>query len=378
MDVNFEQVFTHPENEIFRVVFFPDRIYHARYLSATRSSRYRYNVTEVRGGADSIVMKGDVFLSGTRLCGMLRVEYTGQRLVEVAREVDRRLGPTTKAWVKVLPADGTSAEATVRLHYDPLISAYAVEIWETLEPPDGSTHDHRLLADMGRDGPITRVPAFDHALSDLPSLRQVLVAFSEDTELYPTGQSIGNQQWDNDYLRSHQEPRDPTPSSPNNTIADGNYLLDFQRGIFIPDASQIAPVSYRNPMSDDGNPDRRDDNIIEMRWLVQRQLGGDVVFFHEVTIPPGAVEGTHRHIGSEELYYVVSGTGLAYMKDGDDPNNNVYPLVTRPIFGLDPVPCRELPVKPGSVIYTKSGGCHGIRNPGTEPLKFVAFLYQTS
>jgi oxalate decarboxylase/phosphoglucose isomerase-like protein (cupin superfamily) len=42
------------------------------------------------------------------------------------------------------------------------------------------------------------------------------------------------------------------------------------------------------------------------------------------------------------------------------------------------VKCRELQVQPGSVIYTKSGGVHGIRNPGTEPLKFVAFLYQTT
>src|ERR1700761_1897658 len=89
MDSRFDQIFTHPENEIFRVVFFPDRIYHARYLSATRSSRYRYNVTEVRSGADAAVLKGDVYLDGNRLCGLLRVEYSGQRLVEVAPPVDR-------------------------------------------------------------------------------------------------------------------------------------------------------------------------------------------------------------------------------------------------------------------------------------------------
>src|SRR5262249_41109985 len=77
VDIRFEEIFTQPENEIFRVVFFPDRIYHARYLSATRSSRYRYHVTEVRSGADVSVIKGDVLLSGERLCGMLRVEYTG-------------------------------------------------------------------------------------------------------------------------------------------------------------------------------------------------------------------------------------------------------------------------------------------------------------
>jgi mannose-6-phosphate isomerase-like protein (cupin superfamily) len=231
---------------------------------------------------------------------------------------------------------------------------------------------------MGRGAPITRASELTPALADLPSLGEVAVAFREEDRLYPTGQPIGNVQWDNAYLRSHQEPRTPDASSDRNTVLDQNYQLDFRRGFFVQDASQITPVSYRNPMSDEGNPDRRDDNVVQMRWLFQREMGGDLVFFHEVTIPPGAVEGTHRHIGSEELYYVVAGSGIAYMADGDDPSTSDRPLVERMLYGLDPVKCRELQVQPGSVIYTKSGGVHGIRNPGTEPLKFVAFLYQTT
>jgi mannose-6-phosphate isomerase-like protein (cupin superfamily) len=378
VDSRFDQIFTHPENEIFRVVFFPDRIYHARYLSATRSSRYRYNVTEVRSGADATVMKGDVYLGGSRLCGMLRVEYSAARLVESAREFNRRLGPITRAWVRLIPDGADAAEATLALHWDPMIGAYAAEVWETLEPPPNQTHDYRILMSMGRDAPITRVPAFTPILAGLPALHQVLLAFREDSLLYPTGQTIGNMQWDNDFRRSRQEPRDPTPSSGANTVADDNYSLNFQRSWFIPDAHQITPVSYVNPMSDPGNPDQRPDNVVAMRWLFQRELGTDLVFFHEVTVPPGAVEGTHRHIGSEELYYIVSGTGLAYIRDGDDPTTLHYPLVTRPVYGLDPLPCRELPLQPGSVLFTKSGGVHGVRNPGTEPLIFVAFLYQSS
>ncbi len=379
MDTRFDQIFTHPENEIFRVVFYPDRIYHAQYLNATRSSRYRYHVTEVRGAAGCQAIKGEVFMGGDRLCGMLRIEYSASRLVEQAREFNRRLGPRAKAWVKVMPLDvAKTAEGTVTLHWDPIIDAYAVEIWETLEPPPGATHDYRVLPLMGRDAPITRLPQFSPALTDLKGLREVALAFREDETLYPTGQTIGNPQWDNAYLRSHQEPRNPAPSSPENTVADDNYLLDFQRGFYIPDASQVPPVSYVNAMTDEGDPDRRPDNIIEMRWLFQREFGGDLVFFHEVTVPPGAVEGTHRHIGSEELYYIVSGNGIAYMNDGDDPDTGSFPLVERPVYGLDKLQCRELPVKQGSVIYTKSGGVHGIRNPGAEPLKFVAFLYHTA
>ncbi|MEC4017869.1 cupin domain-containing protein [Streptomyces sp. H27-D2] len=376
MDTRFDQVYTHPENEIFRVVFYPDRIYHARYLNATRSSRYRYYVAEVRGSADGTAIKGDVFLGGVKLCSMLRIEYAGIRLIEQAREFGRRLGPRAKAWVKITGEDpDQSGEATVTLHWDPVIAAYAVEIWETLEPPEGTPHDHRVLPLMGRDAPITRVPELSGLLG---SVTEVAMAFREHGVLYPTGQQLENPQWDNAYLRSHQEPRDPRPSSSQNTVEDKNYLLDFQRGFFIPDASAITPVSYVNAMSDEDNPDRRPDNIVEMRWLFQRELGSDLVFFHEVTVPPGAVEGTHRHIGSEELYYIVSGTGTAYMSDGDDPTTAGYPLVERPVFGIGPVKCRELPVRPGSVIYTKSGGVHGIRNPYDEPLKFVAFLYHTT
>ena len=37
-----------------------------------------------------------------------------------------------------------------------------------------------------------------------------------------------------------------------------------------------------------------------------------MVFFHEVTVSPNTVEGTHQHIGSEELYYITEGAGFAY------------------------------------------------------------------
>ena len=39
MDPRFNSIYTSPENEVFKVVFYPDRIYHAEYLNATRSPR---------------------------------------------------------------------------------------------------------------------------------------------------------------------------------------------------------------------------------------------------------------------------------------------------------------------------------------------------
>ena len=60
MDQAFNDIQNRPENSIFSIVFFPDRIYHAQYLNATRSTRYRYYVHEVRNALDNMVMKGRV------------------------------------------------------------------------------------------------------------------------------------------------------------------------------------------------------------------------------------------------------------------------------------------------------------------------------
>lgn len=377
MDPAFDDIFTQPENEIFRVVFFPDRIYHSRYLSAARSPRYRYDVDEVRSGPDITAMKGSVYLDGSRLTSVLRLEYRAGRLTELVRERHRRLGPAVNAWVRVHPRDeALGADATVTLRYDSLVDAYAVEMWDTLEPPEHASHDYRVLPLLGANAPITRPPALAPALVDIKGLRQVEVAFSEVAFSSPTGHPVPDVQWDNNFLRSHQEPRDNSPSSGANTVRDLNYRLDYQRAWFIRDSAQVSPVRYRNAMMDPGNPEAGADNVLEMRWLVQRELGGDLVFFHEVTIPPGVVEGTHRHIGSEELYYVVSGSGRVYIGVDDDPSTAQFPVVERQIYGIGSRPCREVPVGPGSTLFTKSGGIHGIRNDGQEPLKFVAFLYQ--
>jgi hypothetical protein len=72
MDPRFDEIADKPENNIFRVVFFPDRVYHAQYLNATRSPRYRYNVREVRGKQDIIVLKGEVFLDGQLFTNFVR------------------------------------------------------------------------------------------------------------------------------------------------------------------------------------------------------------------------------------------------------------------------------------------------------------------
>lgn len=381
MDPRFDEVFsdrfTNPENEIFKVVFYPDRIYHAQYLNATRSPRYRYNVQEVRNQLDIAVLKGEVYMDGVYLCNFLRVEYRASRLTEQARERSRFLRDQIIGWIHLLPQDAAlEAEAQVKLVYDRWVDAYQVEIWETLEAPLGKHHDYTVQEMMGAGGSIVKVREFSPALRDVKAIRRMEIAFRENDRDLPFGYAIQNPEWDNNFLRTHQEPRSDAPSSPENTVEDNNYLVDFQRGWYF-NARDVKPVRYLNAMMTPGNPDEKPDNVIEMRWLVQRELGSSVVFFHEVTIPPGKVEGTHRHIGTEELYFVTQGRGTAYMAEGDDPATADLPTVERDVFAQGMVRCKELPVEPGTVIYTKSGGVHGIRNNTNEPLKFAAFLYHT-
>ena len=378
MDTRFDQINSTVENSIFHVVFFPDRIYHAQYLNATRSERYRYNVREVRGQGDISVLKAEVYVDGRRYSNVLRIEYRASRLVEKLRQRGRFLRGELLAYVNLLPGDKPSADATVKLTYCPWIDAYQVELWETLESLESQPHDARVLDLMGYEGSITAVPAMRSILADLPALKRLELAFRENDRDLPFGFAINNPEWDNNNERKIQSPNTNTPSSPSNTIETLNYFIDFQRGWFI-QSDDVAPVRYLHAMMNDADTDRRLDNVIEMRWLLQRELGSTVVFFHEVLIPPGMVEGTHQHIGSEELYYIIEGEGIAYMGENDDPATVSFPTVERSIFGFDrPRRCKELPVKPGSIIFTKSGGIHGIRNPGSTPLRFVAFLYHSS
>lgn len=379
MDPRFDEIQSDPANQIFKIVFFPDRVYHARYLNATRSNRYRYNVREVRSIVGVLAMKGEVYLDGAFYTNFIRLEYRPDRLIEVVREEGRFLEGQLMGWARLTTGGANAArpESMFKMHYCPWIDAYQVEFWQNLRPPAGSRHAYQVTQMMGQQGSITRIAAFDQALSDLPALRRIETAFRENDYQLPSGYKINDPVWDNNFMRTHQEPRSSAPSSDQNTVEDLNYLLDFQRGFFL-DATQVEPVRYRNAMMDPTNPDRGVDNVIEMKWLLQRELGGSMIFFHEVTIPPGKVEGTHQHIGTEELYYILEGEGTAYMAEVDDPKLAALPTVERDVFGLGKHRCKEIGVRPGHIIFTKSGGIHGIRNNTNKPLKFVAFLYHTA
>jgi mannose-6-phosphate isomerase-like protein (cupin superfamily) len=377
----FDDLVTSPENQIFQVVFYPDRVYHARYLNATRSPRYRYNVREVRNAMGVMVMKGQVFLDDRLLTNFVRIEYKPDRLIEVVRERNRFVEEFLIGWARLLPDDeALTTESQYKLHYCPWIDAYQVEFWETLEPPAGSYHDYKVTDMMGKDGAITRLPSFSVAmgttLDSLKGLRRFELAFRENDRDLPLGYFINNPAWDNNIERLYQVPNSNEPSSNANNVRVGNYLLDFQRGYLL-EGDKVQSIRYLNAMMNPENPDRAADNIINMKWYVQRELGSSMVFFHEVTIPPGKVEGTHRHIGTEELYYIVEGQGTLFLGENDDPKLAALPTKEVDVLGYGPTKVKEVTVKPGDALFTKSGGVHGVRNDTDKPLRFVAFLYHT-
>lgn len=68
-------------------------------------------------------------------------------------------------------------------------------------------------------------------------------------------------------------------------------------------------------------------------------------FVDYAVVPPGASIGIHQHGDDEELYLVLEGAGTMHL-DGE-----------------------EFPVSAGSVVVNRSGGTHGLRNDGAEPLR---------
>jgi oxalate decarboxylase/phosphoglucose isomerase-like protein (cupin superfamily) len=376
-DFRLKELDRNHENEVFKVVFYPDRIYHSAYLNATASQRYRYNVREVRNKHDITIIKAQVFMDGRLLANVFRIEYLGTRLSETTRESGRFLQSGVRCYFTFKLPDGTEIGQEIYLNYCNWVRAYQCEIWDNLEPIPGSVHNYKVLSQMGKKGSITHIPAFDNALKISRDIKEFTAVFYENETDEPFGYKIDKVATDNDYLRSYEDPNQ-TPS----TVKVHNYLINFQRGWFL-DSTNVKPVRYSDAMMENHNPNYRGDgtNIVEMKWILQREMGGNLVYFHEVNVTPGSFEGVHQHIGSEELYYIVSGEGIAYMGYDDDPDfdDNLHPMVKQEIYCIGEKPVRELKVGPGKIIYTKSGGIHGIRNPSTTtPLIFVAFGYHCS
>lgn len=88
-------------------------------------------------------------------------------------------------------------------------------------------------------------------------------------------------------------------------------------------------------------------------YLAENAGEGDSPFAMcaEMTLKPGHSIGVHTHDANEEIYILLSG-----IADYTDETGAVHRLA------------------PGDMTLTRRGQSHGIRNPGQEPLNFLAVI----
>jgi mannose-6-phosphate isomerase-like protein (cupin superfamily) len=82
-----------------------------------------------------------------------------------------------------------------------------------------------------------------------------------------------------------------------------------------------------------------------VRTLLNDVPGSSFKYVRDIILFPGSSIGEHPHLGDDEIYFVISGNAIM-MVDGE-----------------------QRAVGPGSVVLTRSGSRHGLRNAGTEELR---------
>ena len=87
--------------------------------------------------------------------------------------------------------------------------------------------------------------------------------------------------------------------------------------------------------------------------LTPKEMLGKCEMFASVKIPVGASLGVHQHVGNNETYYILQGTGL-YTDNG-----------------------KTYTVKAGDTTFCAEGDTHGIENIGDDDLIFIALIINT-
>ncbi len=94
-------------------------------------------------------------------------------------------------------------------------------------------------------------------------------------------------------------------------------------------------------------------SIISDAIMDPATLGKGVKMFAQVTLKPGCAVPIHQHVGNNETYYLIQGSGEYTDED------------------------KKVTVKAGDVTFCADGGTHGLLNTGKEDLVFVALIANT-
>lgn len=76
----------------------------------------------------------------------------------------------------------------------------------------------------------------------------------------------------------------------------------------------------------------------------------DRLYFDLYCLKPGQAQKVHSHVGSDKIYYVLS--GRAAVRIGEE----------------------EAELTPGQAVLAPSGCLHGVANRGGEPLSLLVFM----
>ncbi|AEF86818.1 cupin 2, conserved barrel [Treponema primitia ZAS-2] len=95
---------------------------------------------------------------------------------------------------------------------------------------------------------------------------------------------------------------------------------------------------------------RGGEGVVNFTYYAPNDTEKNARMLAELSLPPGASIGRHKHENETEYFIFISGTGIA------DDNGT------------------EKPVNPGDVMIIGDGGAHSVKNTGSVPLVFSAII----
>ena len=104
---------------------------------------------------------------------------------------------------------------------------------------------------------------------------------------------------------------------------------------------------YEQALSVFSNCDGGTGDLLHCELFSGKEFDAPIHFFYYPTFPPGCSIGDHTHQNDQEIYILLSGTGIMTF-DGE-----------------------EVPVSAGSVTVNRPYGTHGLKNTGEEDMRVL-------